>query len=122
MDTGLQAFEDARADRAKRTDYKGHAMTRNAKGADVVDMAKSKHRERTQHEGTAAELARDYVDAHPELAGIFGGLSIQDLVLGADLARASGNTEQLAKIDAWLMAKFAPQLIGVVHTGTEADR
>lgn len=122
MDQSLQEFEAARADRAKRTDYDGHVMTVNEKGAEIVDMRASKHRDRTRHEGTAADLARAYVDAHPELASIYGDLSLEQLVTAVDNARLAGNEEKRITIDAWLMAKFRPQVIGVVHTGTAADR
>ena len=122
MDPELAAFEAARSDRGKRTDYEGHATTTNPKGAEIVDMAHSRHRERSRHEGTAAELARAYVANHPELEARYAGLGIEDLVPMVDACRASGNEERRIEIDAWLMAKFAPQTIEVVHTGTEADR
>jgi hypothetical protein len=111
MDAALQAFEDARATRALRTDYEGHATTVNPKGAVIVDMASSTHRDRTEHVGTAAELARAYVDAHPELAVIYGDLSLEQLVWAVDAAREAGNEEKRITIDAWLMAKFPPQII-----------
>lgn len=111
MDAALQAFEDARATRALRTDYDGHALTRNPKGVVVVDMGKSRHRQRNQHEGTAANLARAYVASHPELATAYGGMSIDQLVLAVDAARAIGDIDTRAALDAWLMAKFAPQVV-----------
>lgn len=124
MDPELQAFEEARSDRAKRTDYDGH-VTRTMKtprgAVEVVDMKASTHRERTQHEGTAADMARAYVASHPELEARYAGLGIPDLVAMVDACRATGNEERRIEIDVWLMAKFAPQVISGVHTGTEAD-
>lgn len=124
MDPELKAFEEARSDRAKRTDYDGHAtkIQQGPRGAvEVVDMKASTHRDRTQHEGTAADMARAYVAAHPELEARYAGLGIEDLVPMIDACRVSGNEERRIEIDAWLMAKFAPQVISGVHTGTEAD-
>jgi hypothetical protein len=112
MDPELQAFEDARSNRALRTDYEGHVMTANAKGLKVVDMEKSKHRERTRHEGTAADLARAYVAGHPELETRYGRFGLERLVQLVDSARDRGDPETVAEIDAWLMAKHAPQVIG----------
>jgi hypothetical protein len=112
MDKQLQEFEDARANRALRTDYDGHVTTKDRKGNVVVDMENSKHRERTRHEGTAADLARAYVAAHPELEGRYGRFGRERLVQLVDSARDRGDPETVAEIDAWLMAKFAPQHIG----------
>ena len=112
MDKQLQEFADAAANRALRTDYEGHATTTNRKGLEVVDMEKSTHRGRTRHEGTAAELARAYVDSHPELEQRYGRFGIERLVQLVDSARDRGDPETVAEIDAWLMAKFAPQHIG----------
>jgi hypothetical protein len=112
MDRQLQEFDDARANRALRTDYDGHVATLNAKGVEVVDMERSKHRERTRHEGTAADLARAYVDGHPELETRYGRFGIERLVQLVDSARDRGDPETVAEIDAWLMAKHAPQHIG----------
>lgn len=123
MNADLEAFEAARSDRAKRTDYSGHRTTKHPKsGNEIVDMQRSKHRDRNRHEGTAADLARAYVEAHPELEARYGGLEIPELVAMIDAMRAAGNEERRIEIDAWLMAKHPPQHITGVHTGTEADR
>ncbi len=98
----------------------------------VVPAPDSPHRDRlrpmgtpaapgARHEGVAADLARAYVDAHPELETIYGGLGVDQLVTAVDMARLAGNEEKRVQIDAWLMAKFAPFNVSGVHTGTEAD-
>lgn len=109
----LAAFEAARADRAQRTDYPGHVTTRHPKsGAEIVDMARSAHRDRTEHLGPPADLAREYVDLHPELETTLGTYSLEELVVFADMARVSGQEDLLAQIDAWLMAEYPPQHVG----------
>lgn len=94
MDADLQAFEDARATRSLRTDYAGGP------------------RSRSQHEGTAANLARAYVTGHPELAKRYSTFGIERLVQLIDAARDRGDLETVAEIDAWLMAIHPPQNIG----------
>lgn len=112
-DPELQAFEDARSNRALRTDYEGHGeIVVDEKGGARVS-ANSKHRERVRHEGTAAELARAYVDKHfDELQLKWGRFGIARLVQLVDSARDRGDLETVAEIDAWLMARFKPQVIG----------
>ncbi len=123
MTPELEAFETARADRAKRTDYAGHRTTKHPKsGAEIVDMKRSKHRTRDRHEGTAADLARAFVAAHPELQARYESFSLDELVGLIDVCRDSGNDERRIEIDAWLMATYPPQHLTGVHTGTEADR
>lgn len=94
MDPELEAFEAARQARNLRTDYDGVAS------------------QRTRHEGTAAELARAYVDHHPELEQRYGGFGIPRLVQLVDAARDRDDLETVAEIDAWLMASHPPQHIG----------
>jgi hypothetical protein len=104
MNADLAEFEAARADRAKRTDYEGH------------------HAERVRHEGTAADLARAYVDDHPELEARLGAYTLSELVGLVDTFRAQGNETRVAEIDAWLMAEFPPQHIGVIAEPERIDR
>ncbi len=116
MDAELAAFEAARADRAKRTDYEGHALTTNEKGA-VIVAPESKHAERTEHKGTAADMARAYVAKNRErLEKLYGSFGIPRLVQLVDSARDRGDDETRIEIEAWLMSEFAPQVIGIdVH-------
>lgn len=93
-DKDLAEFEAARADRTKRTDFAGDPTARD------------------RHEGTAAELARAYVDKHPELEAKYGQFGIPRLVQLIDAARDREDVETVAEIDAWLMAKHPPQVIG----------
>lgn len=134
MDPELAAFEDARSNRETRTDPEIHKyLPPDEKGAVRLDMEASTYRDRlrpigtpaapgARHKGVAAELARAYVDSHPELETIYGGLTVPHLVEAVDMARLAGDEEKRIRIDAWLMAKFAPFRIEGVHTGTAADR
>ena len=134
IDPELQAFEDARSNRDTRMDPAIHKfLPPDHKGAVRLDMENSTYRDRlrpigtpaapgARHEGVAADLARAYVDAHPEMEVLYGGLTVPQLVEAVDNARLAGDEEKRIRIDAWLMANFAPFRIEGVHTGTAADR
>lgn len=88
MDPELEAFEVARQDRDRRT------------------------------AGEARDLATAYVTSHPELEGRYAKFGIERLVQLVDAARDRGDTETVAEIDAWLMARHEPQRIGgTFHLG-----
>lgn len=99
MNPELEAFEAARSNRALRTDHPDH---------------ETGYATRTRHEGTAADLARAYVDSHrTELEAKYAAFGIPRLVQLVDAARDRGDLETVAEIDAWLMAVHPPQNIGI---------
>lgn len=113
MDADLEAFEAARSDRAKRTDYEGHGQIEVDEKGGARVSADSTHRDRTRHEGTAAELARAfYAKNSARLDVFYGSLGIERLVQLIESARDRGDEETRAEIDAYLMAKFPPLHIG----------
>lgn len=63
-------------------------------------------------EDEARRLAREYVEAHPDKFGDVEEMTVEELCAAVDAFRAAGFDTQVALLEAWLLAKVAPQRIG----------
>jgi hypothetical protein len=60
----------------------------------------------------ARQLAKKYVDAHPDQFESLKGMTVPQLVNSVDVFRAAGMETEQWRVEAWLLDRVPPQNIG----------